>query len=69
MEIQFSPANRKFYLPDDPVKLLVRVKNVKKLLVKVFEINTAVYYREKMSELRSDINLDGLGLQEPRSTI
>ncbi len=38
----------------------VNVKNVKKLIVKIFEINTTNYYRENKREISSDINLDGL---------
>jgi hypothetical protein len=36
------------------------VKNVNTLIVKVFEINTANYYRGANTEINTDINLDGL---------
>ena len=36
------------------------MKNVPSLIVKVFEINAANYYREKGREIDTDINLDGL---------
>ena len=36
------------------------VKNVPTLLVKVFEINTANFYRTQLREVDTDINLDGL---------
>ena len=38
----------------------VDVKNVKTLLVKVFEIRTGQYYRTTGREIDTDINLDGL---------
>ena len=38
----------------------MNVKNVTKLLVKVFEINLDNYYRKNMSPFKTDINLDGL---------
>ena len=62
VELEFAPSNRSYYaVADELVTLQVLVKNVKKLLVKVFEINTTTYYRENKTELSSDINLDGLG--------
>jgi hypothetical protein len=36
------------------------VKNVDKLLVKVFEINTRNFYRQNLTEVTTNINLDGL---------
>ena len=36
------------------------VKNVDKLLVKVFEINTLNYYRGQQKEVDASISLDGL---------
>jgi hypothetical protein len=48
------------FAAEDPVGLDVYVKNVSTLIVKVFEINTANFYRENLREVNTDINLDGL---------
>lgn len=45
---------------NDPVKLRLHVKNVPKLIVKVFELNPLNHYLEKGTELSTDVNLDGL---------
>jgi len=42
---------------DDPVNLSVYVKNVDRLVVKVFQINTRSYYRQNLREVADDINL------------
>ncbi|MFK7850393.1 MAG: hypothetical protein AB8D78_05385 [Akkermansiaceae bacterium] len=44
----------------DPVKLRLHVKNIPKLIVKVFELNPINHYLEKGTELSTDVNLDGL---------
>jgi len=60
VELDFVPRNRTYFGPDDPVSLTLRVKNVSGMIVKVFEINTANYYREKKREIDLAVNLDGL---------
>ena len=60
IEIEFAPANKTFFTPDEPVALDVDVKNVKTLIVKVFEINTLNYYRDKLTPINTAIDLDGL---------
>ena len=45
---------------DEEITVHVDVKNVQKMQVKVFEVNTDNYFRKKMSNFTSDINLDGL---------
>ena len=64
VKIQICPCNKAFYLPEDDVSVYVDVKNVPKLLVKVFEINTMNYYSDKKSEVTSDLNLDGMVASE-----
>lgn len=60
VDIEFVSTNPEFYQPDDEVELELYVKNVKNLIVKVFEINTTNYYRKYKREIDTDINLDGL---------
>ena len=60
IDLDFSPANKVFYKPVEPVKLHVNVKNVKKLIVRVFEINTFNFYSRNLRPVDTAINLDGL---------
>lgn len=60
IEVEFAPTDKTFFRPDEPVSLDVDVKNVKTLIVKVFEINTMNYYREQMREIDTGLDLDGL---------
>ncbi|MDA7535466.1 hypothetical protein N8528_00720 [Akkermansiaceae bacterium] len=60
VDIEFDATSREIYALDDEVTLKVHLKNVPKLIVKVFEINTLNYYRNRENELSTDIDLDGL---------
>lgn len=60
VDIDFAATNAKHFAADDPVALDLQLKNVRTLLVKVFEINTQTYYRTTLKEVDTDINLDGL---------
>ena len=60
IDLNFVPTNPARFAVDQPVVLELDVKNVPTLIVKVFEINTAGYYRENQREIDTDINLDGL---------
>lgn len=60
IDLEFAPSNKEDFDGDEPVQLEVDIKNVSKLLVKVFEINALNYYREMEREPNTDINLDGL---------
>ena len=64
VEIEFAPTQRRHFRATEPVSLTVDVKNVKKLLIKVFEINTLNYYRSLTREVDASINLDGLVANE-----
>ena len=52
-----SQTNPAVFGVNDPVSLKVSVKNVNKLIVKIFEINTTNYYKEFKTEIASNINL------------
>ena len=60
VEIEFDRTNQETYAIEDEVILKMHLKNVPKLIVKVFEINTLNYYRSLGNEVSTDIDLDGL---------
>jgi hypothetical protein len=60
VDIDFAPTNKQFFKPEDSVSLDLYVKNVKTLLVKVYDINTQSYYKLNQRELGTDMPLDGL---------
>ncbi len=60
IDLDFVPSNPEYFSPGDEVELELHLKNVKTLIVKVFEINTQNYYRKHNSEIDTNINLDGL---------
>src|SRR4029079_16217397 len=68
IDIDFDFANKTDYASDEVVKLDLFVKNVPQLLVKVFEVNTRTVYRTRLTEVDTDINLDGLVANSERST-
>ena len=60
IDLEFAHTNKKFIAADDPVSLDLYVKNVRSLIVRVFEVNTRNFYREQQREVNTNINLDGL---------
>lgn len=60
IDIEILPTNNNYLQPADEVTLDVAIKNIQDLTVKVFEINTTGYYRQNLSEITTDIELDGL---------
>lgn len=64
VEITFAPTNRERYSAADEVALTATLKNVPELIVKVYEINTLNFYREREEEINTDLDLDGLVANE-----
>jgi len=60
VDIEFAADNKEQFAVNDDVSLSLHLKNVPKLIVKIFEINTGNYYRTNGKEVDTDINLDGL---------
>jgi hypothetical protein len=58
--IDFAPANKTIFKSNEAVSLDLEIKNVKNLIVKIFEINTRSYYQKHKSEVKTNIDLDGL---------
>ena len=67
IDIDFDRTNPEFFSPGDAVELKVHTKNVEKLIVKVFELNTENYYKRFGREIDTDINLDGLVANEEQA--
>ena len=60
IDLDFAETNQPRFAAEDPVSLDLFVKNVRTLIVKVYEINTANFYRQNQTDVNTDINLDGL---------
>ena len=60
VDIDFAATNKTHFAADEAVSLDVFVKNASTLIVKVFKINTANFYRDFGREVNTDIDLDGL---------
>ncbi len=60
VDLDFAATNPETFDVDQPVQLEVFLKNTPSLIVKVFEVNTANYYRTEFREVSTDVNLDGL---------
>jgi hypothetical protein len=64
IDIEFLPTNREIVGAGDAVSFDVAVKNVEKLIVKTYRINTMNYYRDHMAPITTAIDLDGLVANE-----
>lgn len=60
VDLDFSPTNPQVFRANDPVQLDLFVKNVEKLIVKVYEVNTRNFYQRYGRQVNTDIALDGL---------
>lgn len=60
VDIEFAPTARRVFGRNEAVSLDVTIKNVKKLIVKIYEINALNYYLSEGQELNTGLELDGL---------
>ncbi|MEM9493090.1 MAG: hypothetical protein AAGC55_28330, partial [Myxococcota bacterium] len=60
VDLELAPDNPRILGADDPVSLGVYVKNVRTLVVKVFEIDARNYYALHDRDIDTTIDLDGL---------
>ena len=60
IELRFGPENKVQFGAEDTAELAIELKNVPKLLVKIYEINPRNYYRTFNRSLSTDVDLDGL---------
>jgi hypothetical protein len=66
VDIELAVQNPRSYAADDPVELLVDVKNVQTLVVKVFEIDTLAYFAAHGRAVDTSVDLDGLVANDER---
>ena len=62
--ISFVKNNQKLFSSQSSVSLILETKNVKSLVVKIFEVNTRVYLQKNLEKVPADMNLDGLQPQQ-----
>lgn len=58
--INILESNPTTFKMDDTIKILCDLKNTPTVYIKIYEFNAENYYRSRMSEFDSTINLDGL---------
>lgn len=60
VELRLVPSNPTHFAVNETVQVEVDVKNVRDLLVNVYEINTLNYFRDHDKDVNTDIDLTGL---------
>jgi hypothetical protein len=60
ISLDFAYTSSTTYSAGAKVSLEVDVKNVKKLIVKIYELNAENFYRQQLQAISTSINLDGL---------
>ncbi len=60
VDVDFSAASPRFLAPGDEVSLDLLIKNVPKLIVKLYELNTLSFFLTQKRQLNTGLNLDGL---------
>ncbi len=58
--LRISADNPEQFAADQPTELNIDVKNIDELVIRIYEINTASYYRTNDKQIDTDIDLDGL---------
>jgi hypothetical protein len=58
--LNFSESNKENFAIDEVVNLRVSIKNVKQMVVKIFEFNTETYYMKNKAVFNTGVNLEGL---------
>ncbi len=58
--LRITADNPSQFAADQPTELNVDLKNVDELVIRIYEINTASYYRTNDKRIDTDIDLDGL---------
>ena len=64
VDLDFAPTNPRRFASDESVGLDVDIKNVSTLMVKVYRIHAANFYKDHGREVNTAINLDGLVANE-----
>ncbi len=67
-DLEFDPSSRESWLPEDEVTLDLHLKNIPRLLIKVYEINTEHVHRTTNRQVNTDLDLDGLIANQESAT-
>ncbi|KAK1938076.1 Actin-binding protein F [Phytophthora citrophthora] len=59
-QLVFCETNPAFFMPDDPLRIHVRTRNIKSLTAHLYQIKVTEYYSRLRREIKGDICLDGL---------
>lgn len=60
IELGFTPQNQTRFMPGEAVRLQLRMKNIDKLLVRMYPINTEAWYRDQQRPVPQSFDVDGL---------
>lgn len=58
--LEFCESNKNSFNQNEDISFKIRVKNVSKITVNVFQINSESYYKKNKNEIPSNIELEGL---------
>jgi hypothetical protein len=67
VDLQFVRHNPRTFAAGAPVSIGIEIKNVRQLIVKVYEINALNYYLQEGLEVNTDLELDGLVANSEKS--
>jgi hypothetical protein len=60
IDLAFQTEDRTWYAPEEAVSLNLKVKNIKELVVRIYELNSLNCYRTLGATVDADVSLDGL---------
>ncbi|MCY2975649.1 MAG: hypothetical protein NTW52_13400 [Planctomycetota bacterium] len=60
VEMRFARTNPKYWSPQDTVKLSVSIKNVPRVTMKIYQIQTRNLLTAQQKQISTDVDLDGL---------
>jgi hypothetical protein len=60
VELEFSKTCRKAFSREEGVVVQLKFKNVQRLIVRLYGLNTTAYYLKHHAQIKTDIDLDGL---------
>ena len=58
--LTFTPGNREYFGEKESVEIGITLKNIKTLIIQIYQINMDVFYSTHNKEISKDINIDGL---------
>ena len=58
--IKFKGENKELFEISENVTVKLSVKNIERMWIKVFEMNSENYYRDRLAPFQTDVNLEGV---------